>query len=104
GQAVLAHQLANATAEGQSGNAGRRDHAAWGGELEKLCLAVEIVQGRACLSLNPAVAGVDVDALHGREIDHDTVVADGVACDVVAAAADCHEQRIASSKPDGRDD
>ena len=43
---------------------------------------------------------VDVHVPHGREVDHEAVVADGVAGDVVAAAANRDEQRMLAREPD----
>src|SRR5581483_7743051 len=44
---------------------------------------------------------VDLDLLHERQIDHETVVADGVAGDVVPAAAHCDEQLLLASELHG---
>ena len=86
-EAVLAHQPADATAEGETGDAGVAHDAAGGGQTVHLRLVVDVAPERATLHPGPAVGGVDADAPHGREVDDDPVVANGGACHVVASAA-----------------
>ena len=70
GEAVLAHDPADAAAERQAGDAGVRDDAGRHREAERLRLAVELAEQDACLDPRRARLGIDTDALHGREVDH----------------------------------
>jgi hypothetical protein len=88
GEAVLAHQPAETAAEGEPTDTGRGHDAARAREPVKLSLAVVVAPRRAALSPRAARARVDVDRPHGGQIDHETTVADGVARNVVSAAAD----------------
>ena len=58
----------------------------------------------AALDGDAARAGVDARGLHLREVDHEPVVAQGVAGDVVPAAADGEQEPVAPSRssPRGR--
>ena len=47
---------------------------------------------------------VDLDALHGREVDHEAAIAHRGAGDVVAAAADRHEQIVLARETHRPDD
>jgi hypothetical protein len=53
-----------------------------------LRLTIEITPRDARLCLSRSGDGVDDDGLHQREVDHEAVVDDRAACDVVAAASD----------------
>ena len=64
------------------------DDAAGGRQAERLRLAVELAPGDAALGARRPPRRVDAHALHRRQVDHQAAVADGVAGDVVAAAAD----------------
>jgi hypothetical protein len=47
------------------------------------------------------VLRVDADALHGREVDHQAAIADGVTRDVMTATANGNQESVGSSKIDG---
>jgi hypothetical protein len=49
---------------------------------------VEVRERGTAFDGDPAYVGVDACGFHPRKVDYDTVVAHGIACDVVAAAAD----------------
>ena len=55
-------------------------------------------------SARRAVLGIDPCAFHRRQVDHQTVVACGVAGDVVAATAHRHQQLMRASEVKGIDD
>ncbi len=102
--AVLAHQPADAAAEGEAGDAGVGDDPADRREPEELRLAVELAPEHAGLGARGARRGVDSDPLHRREVDHEAAVADGVTADVVAAAADGDEQVMLAREADRGED
>ena len=64
GQAVLALQPADAAAEREPGDAGRRDRAAGRRQPERLRLAVELAPGQAGLGARDPAPGIDPHALH----------------------------------------
>jgi hypothetical protein len=65
---------------------------------------VEVGEGAAGLDGRPAGVRVHLDALHQREVDHEAVVADGIARDVVPAPSDRDEQVVLARELDGLDD
>jgi hypothetical protein len=87
GQAVFRHQPPEAAAERQSGDASGADDAAGGGQTVKLGFTIELFPEDAALRACCALRGIDVDALHRREIDHQAVINRGASTDVVTAAA-----------------
>ena len=87
-EAVLAHEPAEAAAEGESPDARRRDDAPGAGQAVELGLAVVVAPGRPTLGPRPVAARVDVHAAHGGEVDHEAAVTDRVAGHIVAPAAD----------------
>jgi hypothetical protein len=48
--------------------------------------------------------GINVDVIHRREVDHEAVVTDGFARDVVSAAFDREQQILIAGEIDGSDD
>src|SRR5262249_55863565 len=86
GEAVLAAEPSDATAEREPGDSGRGDDAGGRGEPEGLAVAVEIGQGEAWLGARDASARIDPAALHRREVDHEPALAHGLPGDVVATA------------------
>ena len=94
----LRRRWPDAAVQGQAGDAGRRDDAAGHREAEELRLAVDVAPGRAALGPHRLRRGIDVDAAHLREVDHEAAVVDGVAGDVVAAAFDRQQQARARGR------
>src|SRR6202012_4999093 len=94
GEAVLAHQPADPTAERVPGDTGRRDQASGGGEAVRLRLVVDFGPYRAAADICPPGGGVDADVVHRAEIDHDPPVDGREAGDAVAAAADRDRQLV----------
>ena len=63
-ETVLPHQPAEAAAQGQSGNAGRRDDPAGAGQSKGLCLMVVFAPGEPCLRARRAPGRIDPHAFH----------------------------------------
>ena len=103
-EAVLAHQPADAAAEREAGDAGRRDQAAGRREPVRLRLVVDVGPHRAAADVARA-ARPDRRARSriAREVDHDPVVAGREARDAVAAAAHGDREVVAAREPDRRD-
>ena len=104
GHAVLPAQPAEAAAERQAGHARGRVDAQRRREAVRLRGRVEVGEGAAGLDRRPAGIRVDLDVLHQREVDHEAVVADGIARDVVSASSDRDEQVVLARELDGLDD
>ena len=104
GEAELRHQPAETAAERQAGDSRRRDRAARDGEAVELRLAVELLPEHAALRAHRPRGGIDVDALHRREVDHQPAVGDGGAGDVVPAAADRELPALLARGVDRADD
>src|SRR5215211_7564793 len=87
-QAVLSPQPSQATTQREPGNAGVRKGPARHGQAKSLDLSVKIDPLGA--GLGPGCLGTWVNAnrLHSRKVHDQTVIADGVALDVVSTPAD----------------
>ena len=94
GKAVLAAQPALPPAEGQPGDAGRRDGAHRRRQAEGLRLAVELAPEHARLGTDRPGDGIDADALHARQVEHQAAVTDGLAGDVMPTAPYRDEQVV----------
>jgi hypothetical protein len=103
GEAVLTHQPAKPTAQGQSCYSRTGHYAARDGQTMQLCLAVELAPRHAALSAHRPVAGIDMDALHRGEIDHYSAIDGGSACHVVASATNGDFEAELLGKFDGID-
>ncbi len=86
-QAVPAREPADAAAEGETRDTGVGDLAARDGEPVRLRLPIEIAPEGACLHARHLRPGIDPDALHPREVEHDAAVDGRVAGRRVAAPA-----------------
>ena len=100
---MLAHDPADPAAEGQPCDAGVGDDAGRHREPERLRLPVELAEQHACLGARDPALGIDSDALHRGEVDHQRVVRDRVAGERVAAAADRNGNTARAGGLDGRD-
>src|SRR6266516_7844987 len=103
GQAVLAHEPAQAAAEGQA----RQTSSAYGaggrgGSIGLRCLH-KLAKPETCLSPGRLLRWIDPDAFHAREIDDHAAIADGTATDAVASTAHRNAQVMVTSKLDGSD-
>ena len=104
GQAVLAHQPADAAAQGEPGQPGVGHDARRHGQPEGLGLPVELAQPDPRLRPHRPAGQVDPHALHQGEVDHQPVVAHRQAGKAVAAASDRHGEPDPASEADGVDD
>jgi hypothetical protein len=87
GQPQFAAELAEAAAEGQSRNPGVAVHAHGRRETESLGRSVEFAQRRARCGASDPSFRIDLDGLHVREVNDQTIFADRRARDVVPTAA-----------------
>jgi uncharacterized OsmC-like protein len=101
---VLRHQPAEPAAECQPADAGGRDRAAGRRETVQRGRAVEVGPERAAVRAGGLRRRVDVDASHRRQVDHQRVVLDGAAGDVVAAAANRDVETRSAREVHGVDD
>ena len=88
GQAVLAHQPAHAAVERQAADAGGGDQPDRDGQAEGLRRTIDVAQRRAALHLHGPSDRVHPNGPHRRQVDDEPIVADRLAGDIVAAAAD----------------
>jgi hypothetical protein len=104
GKAEFASEPALSAAERQARNAGGRDSADRRRETEGLRLAIEVGPEHARLRSDDARDRVDADALHARQVDHQTAIADRLASNAVTAAFYRDEQTMLASELHRRDD
>ena len=83
---VLAHEEADAAAEGEPADSGVAHDAAGGGQAVGLRLVVDVAPQSTTLHPGRATGGVDRHGPHRREVDDDPVVAHRGTCHVVAPA------------------
>jgi hypothetical protein len=88
GEPVLAHQPAEAAAEGVAGDAGRRDQASGHSQAVLGSGGVQLSPDHAALGRGGCVVGIDCDPFHLGKVDHQATVRHGAAGDVVAASPD----------------
>ena len=74
------------------------------GKAEDVRFAIQITERRTTLHANGTIGRIHVDRAHCREVDHQTVIAERAAANVMAAAPDRREQVICPSEIDRRDD
>ena len=103
-ETVLAAKPAEAAGKGQAADAGRRNHAAGRCQSMDLGLAVKVAPRGATLDPGAPRLGIDVDRVHGRQIDKNAAVARSAARGVVAAAAHCRQQSVLAGEIDCVDD
>ena len=101
GQAVLPAQPAEAAAEGESGDAGGGVDPGGRGQSMLCRLAVDVPERGSRSDRRGLCPGIDPDEVHEREVDHQPVVADRIAGDVVAAALDRQQKPLISREIDG---
>src|SRR5207245_5926863 len=90
GQAVLAHQPAHSTAEGEASDSGAGHHTAGNRQAVQLRLAIELGPGHATLSPRSPSVGIDVNAFHPRQVDHQSALYGRPPRHIMTAATDCH--------------
>jgi hypothetical protein len=101
---VLPHQEADPTAQREPGQPGVRNEPSRDAEPKGLRLAIELTQEDARLGADRPGLGVDPDALHRTEIDHDSSVAYRVPGVAVPAAPDRDEETVRPREADRPDD
>src|SRR5262252_10839681 len=89
---MLGHEPAQATAQREAGDASGAYHASGRGQPMDLRLAVVFLPEDAALGSGELRSGIDINALHRRQVDHEPVVDGGPTGHVVAATADGHFQ------------
>ena len=102
-EAVLAHQPANATAEGEPGDTGVAYDSAGGGQTVRLRLVIDVTPQRTTLHPDPAVGGINPHGPHCRKINDDPVVANCGARHVVASAPYGDFQIVVAGETHGPD-
>ncbi len=85
----------------ETGDPGPADEAAGDGQAVLLGGGVELAPGRPAAACGPAGVGVDAHRLHRRQVDHQTVFAQGEAGVVVTAAAHRHLEPLLSGEGQG---
>jgi hypothetical protein len=100
-KSAAAHQMPQATAQGETGDARGRDQPTRCGQPVPLGGLVEDTPGDSPSRLGPASPDVDLDGLHRRQVDDDAVVTGRVAGDVVGAAADSNAKPGVGSELQG---
>ena len=103
GEAMLAHQPAQPTTEGEPGDAGAGNNPARDRETVQLGFAVELAPGDAALRPYRAAFGIDVDSLHRREVDHHSAIDGRASCHVVTAATNRDFEAQLAREVDGID-
>src|SRR5882724_411117 len=104
GEAMFAHQPADAAAEPEAGDARAGDDAGRHGQAMDMGLAIDIAERGAGLHARGARLRIDEHARHGREIDDDAIVAQRATPDIVAAASDGDEKIMRAREFHGVDD
>src|SRR5262245_18363482 len=104
GESVLAHEPAEPATECQNRDTGRGHHAAGRGEAMEMGLPIDTVPRHASLSAHRATLGIDVDALHQREVEHQPTFADGLPRDAVTVATDAEIEAVRAGESNGVDD
>jgi hypothetical protein len=103
-EAVAARDPAEPAAEREPGDPGRRDDPAGHDQPERLRRAVHVGPGGAGLDLHATGRRIDLDASRGREVQHQAVIAERGAGDVVAATADRQRQAAVPDEADAGGD
>src|SRR6266487_2993424 len=103
GQAVLAHEPAQAAAQRQARQASSAYGAGGRGESIGLRCLHKLTQGETCLNPGRFLLWIDADAFHAREIDDHAAIADGTATDAVPTTAHSYEQVVEAPELDGSD-
>ena len=104
GQADAARQVADPAAEREAADAGRRDDPAGRRQPVLVGRVVEGAPGRPALGSRRPLAGIDVDALHADEVDHDGVVARPEPGNAVRASAHGDREPVLARVVHRRDD
>ena len=96
----MATVLSQAAAEREAANAGGRVDAERRCQPIRLCLVVDVAQQRAALDPGAHCVRGDLYRAHHAQVDHQSVIDQGAARDVVAAAANGQFQAMVARKVD----
>ena len=99
----LAAGPAEATAEGEPGDAGGRVDADRNRKTERLSFLVHVGEQRTTLDAGTVCGWIDVHRAHTREIEHDASVANRITRDVVTAAPHGQSHAVLASEVDPLD-
>src|SRR5207302_6270030 len=103
-QSPPAHQPADPTTEGETGESGGGRDAHRRGQSIQLRLVIDVAEGAARLHAHHARLRVDMDAAHAAEVADEAAVAQCVPGDVVAAASDRQQQSVLAGHAHPADD
>jgi hypothetical protein len=99
-QAVLAHQPAQAPAQGQTCDPGVGHRPAGGGQAESLRLTVKLAPQDAALGPCGAGLGVDADPLHRRQVNDHAAIIGAVTGGAVTPAAHRRQRALLARETD----
>ena len=102
-QPVLAGEVADAAAERQAADAGRRDEPARHGQPEGMRGVIDVAPHAAAVDAHGAFGRIDADAFHRRQVDDQAIVAGTEPAAVVAAAANGGQQIVGARIVHGGD-
>src|SRR6266404_7220877 len=100
GHPVLTDQPANTTSEGQATNTSLGHYAAGDCKPENMRFSINITKSRSALYSNSAGCVIHQNGPHSGQVDHQTVVAERTAANIVAAATNSRRQIIRASEID----
>src|SRR6267378_919475 len=100
GHPVFANQPANTTSEGQATNTSLGHYAAGDCKPENMRFSINITKRRSALYSNSAGCVIHENGPHSGQVDHQTVVAERTATNIVAAATNSRRQIVSASEID----
>ncbi len=98
---VAAVQPPQPAAEREPRDPSHRDDSEGRGQPERLGRAVELAQGEPGFGPRRPRLGIDLDGFHPGQVDHESAVVRGVACDAVTAPAHCEREVVPTCECDG---
>src|SRR5687768_655874 len=96
-------QVTDAPSQGKARDSGGWDDSPRRGEAERLSFVIEVAPRGSAFGTCRTIGRTHANSLHGGQVDHQAVIAYGVARHAVATAADGHPQVALTSNSDGRD-
>ncbi|MDT4787923.1 hypothetical protein FQZ97_202980 [compost metagenome] len=97
-------QPANAARQSESGDTRRRNQSAGRGASERRRCGIDIAPGGPAFDIRPVKSRRNADGIHRRHVDHQPAIADGIAGDIVSAAANGNGEPMGASVLHRRDD
>src|SRR6478752_3290297 len=104
GKPELAAEPSETAAQGESGDPGCRVDPEGSGKSKGLCFFVKVSEGSARFHPCSTGSGVDPDGTHLRKVDQQAAFTDGIAGDVVAAAANRQQEAMLAREPNRSND